>query len=284
MVIHGPKSQNYDIDVGPIMLSDWYHDEYFNLVEKTMSTVPGANRFPSDNNLINGKMNFDCSKVTDGTPCTNNAGIAKFRFQRGKTHLLRLVNTGAAGLQRFSIDGHNMTVIANDFVDVKPYETKVVTLGIGQRSDVLVTADGNLDAYWMRSNISVLCSLANQPNALAAIYYDDADTNEAPQSTPWDVTDPGTCVNDDLSLTEPVMVLPVPEPDVTYDMVLDTFQNATGHTLWSLDGVAFRGNFNSPTLLLSNLGNLTFQQQWSVRSTGNATSVRVNVINKSQAS
>ena len=59
------------------------------------------------------------------------------------------MNTGAEGLQRFSIDGHNMTVISNDFVDVQPYVTKVVTLGIGQRSDVLVKADGDLDAYWM---------------------------------------------------------------------------------------------------------------------------------------
>ncbi|KAH6605312.1 laccase [Trichoderma cornu-damae] len=281
MVIHGPKSQSYDIDVGPVMLSDWYHEEYFELVQQTMSTVPGANRFPSDNNLINGKMNFDCSKATGGAPCTNNAGIAKFRFERGKTHLLRLVNSGSAGLQRFSIDGHRMTVVANDFVDVEPYEAEVVTLGIGQRSHVLVKADGDLDAYWMRSNISTICSLASQPNALAAIYYDNADTNEAPRSTPWNVPDPGTCANDDLSLTEPVMKLRVPEPDLTFDMELATFQNATGHNLWAMNGVSFRGNFNSPALLLSNLGNLTFQQQWNVRSTGAAKSVRINVINRS---
>ncbi|KAM0252819.1 hypothetical protein ACHAQJ_007558 [Trichoderma viride] len=284
IVIHGPKSQSYDVDIGPVMLSDWYHEEYFKLVEKTMSTVPGGNIFPSDNNLINGKMNFDCSKVRDGTPCTNNAGIAKFRFQSGKTHLLRLINTGAAGLQRFSIDGHKMTVIANDFVDVEPYETEVVTLGIGQRSDVLVKANGKLDAYWMRSNISTSCSLANQPNALAAIYYDHADSNKAPRSTACNVPDPGTCVNDALWQTEPVMKLPVPEPDVTYDMDLHQFTNATGHTLWSLDGGAFRGNFNSPTLLLGNLGNHTFQQQWNVRSTGYAKSVRVHVVNRSGVS
>ncbi|PTB41600.1 uncharacterized protein TrAFT101_009790 [Trichoderma asperellum] len=284
MVIHGPKSQKYDVDIGPIMLSDWYHDDYYDLVKKTMSNVTGANLFPSDNNLINGKMYFDCSKVTDGTPCTNDAGIAKFRFKRGKTHLLRLINSGAEGLQRFSIDGHKMTVIANDFVDVKPYETEVVTLGIGQRSDVLVKADGKLDAYWMRSNISTKCSITSQPNALAAIYYDNADTNKAPKSAPWDAPDPGTCVNDDLSLTEPVMRLPVPEPAVTHDIELKVSKNATGHTLWTLDGESFRGNFNSPTLLLSNLGNLTFQQQWSVRNTGSASSVRINLMNNSPAS
>jgi hypothetical protein len=29
-----------------------------------------------------------------------------------------LINAGSEGIQRFSIDGHNMTVIANDFVPI----------------------------------------------------------------------------------------------------------------------------------------------------------------------
>jgi FtsP/CotA-like multicopper oxidase with cupredoxin domain len=59
-----------------------------------------------------------------------NAGLSKFRFQQGKTHRLRLINAGAEGIQRFSIDGHDMTVIANDFVPLQPYTTQVVTLGV----------------------------------------------------------------------------------------------------------------------------------------------------------
>jgi Multicopper oxidase len=64
----------------------------------------------------------------------------------------------------------------------KPYTTEVVTLRIGQRTDVLVTATaGNSQsAWWMRSNISTACTEANTPNALAAIYYDKADTSKAP--------------------------------------------------------------------------------------------------------
>ncbi|KAL2016586.1 hypothetical protein VTK56DRAFT_3287 [Thermocarpiscus australiensis] len=103
----------------------------------------GSPNVVSDNNLINGKMNFDCSTVAPGdkTPCTNSAGISKFRFQTGKTHRLRLINSGANGIQHFSIDGHTLTVIEEDFVPVKPYNTTVVKLGFGQRTDVLVTAN-----------------------------------------------------------------------------------------------------------------------------------------------
>lgn len=155
-------------------------------------------------------MDFNCSNVGQGTKCTPRAGWSKFKFQKGKTHRLRLINAGAEGLQRFSIDGHMLTVIANDFVPIVPYNTKVVTLGIGQRADVLVTANvGSFtDAFWMRSNISQICSLTKQPYALAAIYYDYANTNNAPTSTPWDVPDPGICCNDDLSMTVPYKAIP----------------------------------------------------------------------------
>ena len=60
----------------------------------------------------------------------SNAGLSKFSFQSGKKHRLRLINAGADSVQKFTIDRHKMTVIANDFVPVVPYETKVVTLGV----------------------------------------------------------------------------------------------------------------------------------------------------------
>ena len=283
MVIYGPRDAHYDIDVGPVMLSDWYHKAYFDLVEETLK--PKAKPFKSDNNLINGKNNFDCSKsaTDDETPCNSLAGISKFKFKRGKTHRLRLVNAGCEALQRFSIDGHKMTVIANDFVTVEPYETNVVTLGIGQRTDVIVKANGQLDAYWMRANISEPCSQASQPHAYAAIYYDGADETKAPQSEAWHRPDPGTCANDDLRLTKPKMKLRLPKPDLTYVMEVKLFQNESGVALWSFDGVDFRGNYNSPTLLLSTLGNFTFEKQWNVKNTKNAKSVRVYVKNLTPA-
>ncbi|KAG5984556.1 hypothetical protein E4U55_004212 [Claviceps digitariae] len=280
MVIHGPPTEQYDIDIGPVMLSDWYHRDYFDLVEDTMK--PNGVPVISDNNMINGKANFDCSTIPtqDTTPCQNNAGLATFKFQRGKVHRLRLINSGSEGLQRFSIDGHSMIVIANDFVPVEAYQTNVVTLGIGQRTDVLVKADGNLDSYWMRSNISSVCSLATNPFALAAIYYDDADPTQEPQSQPWNIPDPGTCANDDLSVTKPIMQRQPIQPDLTYDMDVNVFQNASQVTLWSLDGVSFRGNYNSPTLLNSVLGNTTFEREANVHNTGSAKSVRVTINNK----
>lgn len=66
---------------------------------------------------------------------------------------------------------------------------------IGQRTDVLVTGTGNPDGkYWMRSNISntlvpsqhTNCSRTNQPFALAAIFYEEANRTLSPDSIAWE--------------------------------------------------------------------------------------------------
>jgi FtsP/CotA-like multicopper oxidase with cupredoxin domain len=158
-------------------------------------------------------------------------------------------------------------------------------LGIGQRTDVVVLANQKPGAYWMRSNISTGCSpTRGQANALAVIHYEGIDDKLAPTSKPWDHADPGTCANDDLSKTKPLMKLKPPKPDLTYDMNVELFTNATGHLLWKMDGVSYRGNYNSPTLLLGNLGNLTFDEIWNVHNTKKAKSVRVHIINKTPIS
>lgn len=137
MIIHGPSNIDYDIDIGPVTLNDYYHREEFDILTDVMGNDLSKVRVVSDNNLINGKMNFECPDSTSNSTsgqCVNNAGLAKFNFVSGKKHRLRLINTGVAGIQKFSIDNHNMTIFANDFIPVKPYTTNVVTLGVWLRS------------------------------------------------------------------------------------------------------------------------------------------------------
>lgn len=126
----------YDIDLGPVTLNDYYHKGYFTILEGVMGTDLADEslvRPASDNNLINGKMDFACSNSTGNSTtgtCVNNAGLSKFRFTSGKKHRLRLINSGIAAIQKFSIDNHNLTVIANDLIPIVPYETTIVTLGV----------------------------------------------------------------------------------------------------------------------------------------------------------
>ncbi|KAI9827479.1 MAG: hypothetical protein M1832_004829 [Thelocarpon impressellum] len=286
-IVHGPNHVPYDIDLGPIFINDWYHKDYHEVV-KMVTGLEGGLDIPtplapnSDNNLINGKNSFDCSSlVNDTTPCTNDAGISKFKLTSGKTHRLRLINSGAEGIQKFSIDGHTLTVIANDFVPIEPYDTKIATIGIGQRSDVLVKANGKpKDVVYMRSFITE-CATANNPLALAAVYYEDADLNATPNSTAWvDDTDP--CTNDDLSKTVPYYPLKVNrKPDVTQEVTISGGFNSSGNFNFFMNNQTFRANFNNPLLLLAHQGNVTYpyNPEWNVYNFKKAKTIRFVLYN-----
>ncbi|OAK99232.1 hypothetical protein IQ06DRAFT_294641 [Phaeosphaeriaceae sp. SRC1lsM3a] len=278
LVIYGPKHQEYDIDIGPIIVEDWFHADYFSLVEGTM-----AGRFPpSNNNLINGRMNYPCANTT--LPCTPNAGVSKFKFQPGKKHLLRLINAGAEGIQKFSIDGHQLTVVAQDFIPVEPFTTNVVTLAVGQRTDIIVEAVGKPGAsYWMRSQLGqgFRCTLNDgiSPNALAAVYYEGADTDSIPQSTSSVTAEELTaCQNDALSTTQPLCKIDLPKPDVTKRVDFDFRSNGTNF-IWFLNNQTYRGNYNAPILLDVKQGRSTFEPEWNVYQFPGAKNVRIHLVN-----
>ncbi|KAB5531303.1 multicopper oxidase-domain-containing protein [Coniochaeta sp. 2T2.1] len=285
MIIHGPNHVKYDIGKSILL------QEYLNITKDVVGTDVSKVGPPSDNNLINGRNPFDCTKkkADDTAKCdTGDARISNFRFSPGKVHRLRLINAGAEAMQKFSIDNHTLTVIANDFVPIVPYDTKVVTLGIGQRTDVLVTGIKNgLGAYAMRSTVAGGgCSLSTGPDALAIAYYKHEEVaNGIPKTDPWpeftaSVT--GQCANDDLTKTVPFFpITPPAVPAVTQLIDIVFGPNATGNWVWTMNGVSFRANYNQPILLLSNLGNNSYpySPQWNVYNFGSNSSIRIHLRN-----
>jgi FtsP/CotA-like multicopper oxidase with cupredoxin domain len=294
MIIYGPvDNAKYDEDLGPVLINDWFHSEYHDLVDQVMAPA-AANLLPpqSQNVLINGKMNYPCANVTSQRKCTPNAGVSKFRFKSGKKYRLRLINAGVEGLQKFSIDGHKMTVIATDFVPVVPYDTSVVTLGVGQRSDVIVTATGKpTDAVWMRSALGPSafvkgCSLPDgvSPTGLAAIYYESADTKKTPKTTSSVTVQQLTkCENDPLTQGVPLTPYPIVAQPETVQQIDITFQSNGTHNLFFMDNSTFRANFNDPVLLDAKLGNLDFPASYNVYNFGQSRSIRFVVYNHALA-
>ncbi|KAF4632077.1 hypothetical protein G7Y89_g6052 [Cudoniella acicularis] len=290
LIVHGPETVRYDIDKGPIILSDYYHRPYLSIVEDVVGKNVSLIAPLSDNNMINGRNNFNCSTVTPGdtTPCKNNAGIPNFNFTPGKVHRLRLINAGAEGVQKFTVDGHNMTVIANDFVPIIPYETQVVTLGIGQRTDVLITGLQNpTGSYLMRSTIARGgCSLSNQPDATAIVYYNYAALSKGtPNTTAWPAflnSVQNQCANDNLTLTQPWFpIAPDLAPPTTETIDITFGQNSSGNFEWLMNNSTFRADYNAPLLLLANTGNDSFplHPEWNVHNFGSNSSVRLVIQN-----
>jgi len=212
--------------------------------------------------LIQGKSDYPCANTT--RPCVPDAGLAQFKFQSGKKHLLRLINHAAEAVIFFSIDNHNMTVVSNDFVAVEPYQTDLVILGVGQRTEIIVEATGSSDSSaWMRitegpSGLGPAgqtgCSLNTgvSPSTEAAIFYEDADVTKPP--TTESIIDPSrflfpyNCGNQPLGVTVPSPAIPVKDPDVTLSFTMTGGENSTNDFVWWMNNQTFFADWNDPTL------------------------------------
>lgn len=203
-----------------------------------------------------------------------------------------------------------MTVIANDFVPINPYDTQgtesltlwewfeltriVVTLGIGQRADVLVKAVTNDTAsnaaFIMRASIAAApCSFSTNPDATAIVYYGATVPATPPTTSAWPAfldSVRNQCANDPIASTTPVFpITPDPAPPTSQDVTIGFGQNATQHWVWSMNSISFRANYNQPILLLSNLGNNSYPDspQWNVYNFGSNSSVRIHLKNTGPA-
>jgi FtsP/CotA-like multicopper oxidase with cupredoxin domain len=179
-----------------------------------------------------------------------------------------------------SLDGHDMTVVASDYVPLKPYTTDTVTLFVAQRVDVLITANQIPGAYWLRARQPTLCALSTQPFALAAVYYSGINTTTRPQSLPHaDFLSPTliNCGDRSLTDTEPYYPLTLAAPDVTIRLEITQAVNETGYTHYEINRQTFRANYNFPILNLTYNGNTSYPDdpEWNVYNFGENETVRI---------
>jgi FtsP/CotA-like multicopper oxidase with cupredoxin domain len=128
---------------------------------------------------------------------------------------------------------------------------------------------------------------ANQPLALATIYYEHANTTAAPgNNSIAQVDNTAPCENDDLTKTTPAYPIAAGNPSTTIDMAVNVSINATGNLVWTINESAFRADYNNPILLLANKGNTSypFNPNWNVYNVGTNTTIRVVVTNLSPTS
>jgi FtsP/CotA-like multicopper oxidase with cupredoxin domain len=117
IIINGPASANYDIDLGTLPLTDWYDTPQFTLLASRPQAPPTAQSV-----LVNG---------AGGT-----APLTKLTLTPGKKHLVRFINTGINAFFHVALDGHQFTIIAADFVPIKPYTADQFVIGVGMHRHV----------------------------------------------------------------------------------------------------------------------------------------------------
>lgn len=122
----------------------------------------------SDNLLINGQNTFDCSVVSttfnstfqqkNAPPCTGGQAYVT-SIRPGTTMRLRLINHSSYLSYWFSIDGHPLTIVEIDGVEVEPIVSQGVHVNIGQRYSVIISATEKAGDYTIRSALEKKCFL-----------------------------------------------------------------------------------------------------------------------------
>lgn len=159
ILIRGPSTANYDYDLGNLFLNDWSYQTASQEYSYTQYIGPPT----ADTGLINGTV-------------MNSSTLGAYfeqTVESGSSYLLRLVNGAADTMFDFSIDNHTLTVMAADFVPIVPYETDVVAIGMGQRYDIVVTANQAAVAsdFWIRAVPDSFCSNNYNPDAIKGILH-----------------------------------------------------------------------------------------------------------------
>ncbi|RMX90923.1 hypothetical protein D0867_15172 [Hortaea werneckii] len=163
MVINGPATANYDLDLGPLMVMDWYYTPAATLAWR--SAHIGGRPATADNALING---------TNKSPSGSTGKYHTMTATKGKKYRLRIINTSVDNHFMVSLDNHPFQVITSDFVPIKPYYADWIFLGIGQRYDVVINANQTSGNYWFRALVPGGCGTNSNTDIKSIFHYADA--------------------------------------------------------------------------------------------------------------
>lgn len=268
MILNGPATANYDEDLGVLFLQDWDHETAFhNWEEAKQGAAPVL-----DTGLINGTNTWDCSGSTSPA-CVGGGRKFEMVFEAGRRYLLRLVNVATDGHFQFSIDGHNLTIIANDLVPIVPYEADSVQISIGQRYDVIVEANAASGDYWLRAGWNDACATNANPNEMTGIVRYDSSSSADPTSTS-EVTTPASCDDEPLASLVPHVQLNVGDDAITIDQELDFIFD--DYFKWTINSSSLYIDWAEPTLVQVLEGNTTYETEYNV--------IPVNVCNTTMLS
>ena len=160
---------------------------------------------------------------------------------------MRLVNAAADQHFRFMIDEHELEVIANDFVPIKPFNTTQLSIGMGQRYDVIVTGkqltSGN---FWLRAIPQAACSETDATDKVKGIIRYDNSSTADPTTSAYSYTD--SCADEDPSNLIPYLKVDAGDSYYTTgeDVEVQVQDNAM---LWLMNKTSFETQWEYPTLM-----------------------------------
>lgn len=254
ILINGPATANYDEDLGVLFLNDWSHQTADELYASAETNGPPT----LTTGLINGTNVFDDAGHRFNTS-----------FTEGKSYRLRLVNGAIDTHFKFSIDNHTMQVISNDLVPIIPYNTSVLDIAIGQRYDVIITANQSsvADNFWMRAIPQSACSSNDNLDDIRGIVYYGSSAG-TPTTTGYSYVD--NCADEDASNLVPYVSKTVSSQTTTVGEAVTVSKNSNNLFKWFLNSTTMVVDWEDPTLLQVYNNVTTFNTSNAVISLPNA--------------
>ncbi|KAH7176772.1 Cupredoxin [Dactylonectria macrodidyma] len=252
IVINGPATADYDEDLGHVFLNDWDHQTVDELYTSAETSGPPT----LDNGLINGTNVYG-----DDGDSTQTGSRFNVSFTSGTSYRMRLVNAAVDTHWKFSIDNHTMLVIASDLVPIEPYNTTVLDIAMGQRYDIIVTADQAdvADNFWMRAIPQAACSDNDSTdNIKGVVYYGDSPST--PSTTAYTYTD--SC--DDETNLVPYLSKTVSSADWNDLELASVSKNTAGLFKWYLNSTTMLVDWENPTLQSVVNGSSDYEDQEAV--------------------
>ncbi|KZL86009.1 multicopper oxidase [Colletotrichum incanum] len=237
IVINGPATANYDEDLGMLFLNDWDHQT----VDELYSTAESSGPPTLDNGLINGTNVYGDDDSTSQTGYRYNV-----TWDSGTSYRMRLVNAAVDTHWKFSIDNHTMQVIASDLVPITPYNATVLDIGMGQRYDIIVTADqaSTADNFWIRAIPQAACSDNDSTDNIKGI-ISYTGTITTPTTTGYSYTD--SC-DDETDNLVPYVSKTVSDANWDELETASVGKNTAGLFKWYLNSTSMLVDWANPTL------------------------------------
>jgi FtsP/CotA-like multicopper oxidase with cupredoxin domain len=137
LFVGDPHDPYVDLPEHLMLINEWYHNDVVDIFDiftnyKTDRYHPA---FPFVSGLINGNDRFNCTpEQINNTrdPCIPKHPFTRFNVSQNKIYRLRIVAAASQFTYRFSIDQHELTIVAMDGIYVRPYSVQEMFIDIGQ--------------------------------------------------------------------------------------------------------------------------------------------------------
>lgn len=206
----------YD-DERVISISDVYHKQYDEVTAELLTRYNPTGAEPIPQNLL-----------------MNDTANATIYFDPNTTYLLRFVNMGLFVSQYVYLEGHEMTIVEVDGIDVEPYSVDYLYMTVGQRYSVLVKSKSDRSKNYaiMQKFDNTMLDVIPQDLKLEALNYIVYDENK-PMPSAYHKDDAESFDDFDLKPVGNIELLDEPDHRIVLDVIMDNLGDGVNYAFFN---------------------------------------------------